>query len=232
MTMIATTTMMAMVMRTSSSRWTAAESSGQRRIGGNGRQGRSAGMGRDRAQLRRAQRPRPTSRSAGSTPRTARWRSAWAAPTGSPASSPKGSGALLRRRRAGGRRALRKGGAADGDPRQGPHAGSGRGRARLQRRVDRGRRAITQRLARKVEFESLDFNRRFVATVPREYDPVALRELFSPGFLAWTTTMTGEIDFGVNDRQLWFLWHLRRALRGGAQGGPEERRAAVRATAA
>ena len=42
-----------------------------------------------------------------------------------------------------------------------------------------------------------------------EYDPVALRELFSPGFLAWTTTMTGEIDFGINDRQLWFLWRLR-----------------------
>src|SRR5680860_421980 len=36
-----------------------------------------------------------------------------------------------------------------------------------------------------------------------------LRGLFSPGFLAWTTTMTGEIDFGINDRQLWFLWHLR-----------------------
>ena len=36
-----------------------------------------------------------------------------------------------------------------------------------------------------------------------------LRELFGPGFLAWVTTMTGEIDFGVNDRQLWFLWRLR-----------------------
>ena len=45
--------------------------------------------------------------------------------------------------------------------------------------------------------------------MPKEYDPVALRELFGPGFLAWVTTMTGEIDFGVNDRQLWFLWHLR-----------------------
>ena len=45
--------------------------------------------------------------------------------------------------------------------------------------------------------------------MPREYDPIALRELFSPGFLDWTTTMTGEIDFGVNDRQLWFLWRLR-----------------------
>ncbi len=21
--------------------------------------------------------------------------------------------------------------------------------------------------------------------------------------------MTGEVDFGINDRQLWFLWHLR-----------------------
>jgi hypothetical protein len=72
-----------------------------------------------------------------------------------------------------------------------------------------GHEVVTQRFARKVEFESLDFNKRFLATVPGEYDPVKLRELFSPGFLAWTTTMTGEIDFGVNDRQLWFLWHLR-----------------------
>jgi hypothetical protein len=72
-----------------------------------------------------------------------------------------------------------------------------------------GHEVVTQRFARKVEFESIDFNRRFLATVPSEYDPVALRELFSPGFLAWTTTMTGEVDFGVNDRQLWFLWRLR-----------------------
>ncbi len=71
-----------------------------------------------------------------------------------------------------------------------------------------GHEVVTQRFARKVEFESLEFNRRFLATVPREYDPIALRELFSPGFLEWTTTMTGEIDFGINDRQLWFLWRL------------------------
>jgi hypothetical protein len=71
-----------------------------------------------------------------------------------------------------------------------------------------GTEALTQHLQRKVEFESLDFNKRFIATVPSEYDPVALRELFSPGFLEWTTTMTGEVDFGVNDRQLWFLWRL------------------------
>ena len=62
-----------------------------------------------------------------------------------------------------------------------------------------------------------------------EYDPVALRELFSPGFLEWTTTMTGEVDFGVNDRQLWFLWRLRRAQRAGAEGGAEERRPALQA---
>jgi hypothetical protein len=72
-----------------------------------------------------------------------------------------------------------------------------------------GHEILTQRCARRVEFESSDFNRRFIATVPSEHDPVALRELFSPGFLAWTTTMTGEVDFGVNDRQLWFLWRLR-----------------------
>jgi hypothetical protein len=72
-----------------------------------------------------------------------------------------------------------------------------------------GREAVAQRFSRKVEFESIDFNRRFWATVPDGYDPVALRELFSPGFLGWVTTITGEIDFGVNDRQLWFLWRLR-----------------------
>jgi hypothetical protein len=72
-----------------------------------------------------------------------------------------------------------------------------------------GHEVLTQRFARRVEFESLDFNRRFRATVPSDHDPLALRELFSPGFLTWTTTMTGEIDFGVNDRQLWFLWRLR-----------------------
>jgi hypothetical protein len=68
---------------------------------------------------------------------------------------------------------------------------------------------VTKHTARKVEFESIDFNRRFLATVPSEYDPVALRELFSPGFLSWVTTISNEIDFGVNDRQLWFLWRLR-----------------------
>jgi hypothetical protein len=62
---------------------------------------------------------------------------------------------------------------------------------------------------RKVEFESIEFNRRFLATVPSEYDPVALRELFGPGFLTWTTTIDREIDFGVSERQLYFLWRLR-----------------------
>jgi hypothetical protein len=71
-----------------------------------------------------------------------------------------------------------------------------------------GSEVLTQRFARKVQFESIDFNRRFLATVPSEYDPVRLRELFGPGFLAWATTMTGEVDFGINESQLWFLWRL------------------------
>ena len=62
---------------------------------------------------------------------------------------------------------------------------------------------------RKVEFESLEFNKRFLATVPSEYDPIALREMFSPGFLTWVTTIDREIDFGVSERQLYFLWRLR-----------------------
>jgi hypothetical protein len=72
-----------------------------------------------------------------------------------------------------------------------------------------GTEVLTERFARKVEFESIDFNKRFLATVPKEFDPVALRELFGPGFLAWTTTMRGEVDFGIDDSQLWFLWRLR-----------------------
>lgn len=68
---------------------------------------------------------------------------------------------------------------------------------------------IRQRVSRKVEFESIEFNRRFLATVPEGYDPIALRELFSPGFLEWTVAIEREVDFGINDRQLWFLWRLR-----------------------
>jgi hypothetical protein len=68
---------------------------------------------------------------------------------------------------------------------------------------------LKKRVSRRVEFESIEFNRRFLATVPSEYDPVALRELFGPGFLDWATTIENEVDFGVNDRQLWFLWRLR-----------------------
>jgi hypothetical protein len=68
---------------------------------------------------------------------------------------------------------------------------------------------VLQRLSRKVEFESIDFNRRYLATVPSEYDPVALRELFGAGFLDWATRIHNEVDFGISDRQLWFLWRLR-----------------------
>jgi hypothetical protein len=71
-----------------------------------------------------------------------------------------------------------------------------------------GAEHVSQKFGRKVEFESIDFNKRFWATVPKDHDPIALRELFSPAFLSWVTTMTGQVDFGINDRQLWFLWHL------------------------
>jgi hypothetical protein len=68
---------------------------------------------------------------------------------------------------------------------------------------------IEQRTSRrKVEFESIEFNRRFLATVPEHYDPLALRELFSPGFLDWAAQIRNEVDFGITDRQLYFMWHL------------------------
>ena len=61
---------------------------------------------------------------------------------------------------------------------------------------------------RKVEFESIEFNRRFLATVPVDHDPVALRELFSPAFLDWVARISNEVDFGITDRQLYFMWRL------------------------
>ena len=65
----------------------------------------------------------------------------------------------------------------------------------------------------RVEFESIDFNRRFIATVPKGHDPVALRELFSPAFLTWTTSIDREVSFGASERQLYFMWHLRERSR-------------------
>jgi hypothetical protein len=72
---------------------------------------------------------------------------------------------------------------------------------------------LRKHTARRVEFESIEFNRRFLASVPREHDPVALRELFSPGFLAWATSIDREVNFGASDRQLWFMWRLRERTR-------------------
>ena len=68
---------------------------------------------------------------------------------------------------------------------------------------------IDRHSRRRVEFESIDFNKRFIATVPRDHDPVALRELFSPSFIDWITRMPAEVDFGITDRQLFFHWRLR-----------------------
>jgi hypothetical protein len=72
-----------------------------------------------------------------------------------------------------------------------------------------GAEVVEQRASRRrVEFESIEFNRRFLATVPSDHDPVALRELFSPGFLDWAARIDNEIDFGITERQLYFNWRL------------------------
>ena len=81
----------------------------------------------------------------------------------------------------------------------------------IERRPDE---LVVQRASRrKVEFESIDFNRRFLATVPSEHDPVALREIFSPAFLEWVTSVDNEIEFGVSEEQLWFQWRLEQRSR-------------------
>jgi hypothetical protein len=73
---------------------------------------------------------------------------------------------------------------------------------------------IERRASRhRVEFESIEFNKRFLATVPSEYDPVALREMFGPGFLDWVTRIDREVDFGVSEGQIYFHWELRERTR-------------------
>ena len=73
---------------------------------------------------------------------------------------------------------------------------------------------IERRASRhRVQFESIEFNERFLATVPSEYDPVALREMFGPGLLDWVTTIERPVDFGVSERQLYFHWRLRARTR-------------------
>jgi len=66
---------------------------------------------------------------------------------------------------------------------------------------------------RRVEFESIEFNRRFLTTVPSDHDPVALRELFAPSFLEWVVGIDDEIDFGITEGQLYFMWRLRERTR-------------------
>jgi hypothetical protein len=72
---------------------------------------------------------------------------------------------------------------------------------------------IDRRSRRRVEFESVDFNKRFIATVPRDHDPIALRELFSPAFIDWITRIPAQVDFGITDQQLFFHWRLRERSR-------------------
>jgi hypothetical protein len=72
---------------------------------------------------------------------------------------------------------------------------------------------LRRRSSLRVQFESIDFNRRFIATVPQGHDPIAVRELFSPGFIDWTTRIDREVDFGASERQLYFHWRLRELTR-------------------
>lgn len=73
---------------------------------------------------------------------------------------------------------------------------------------------LERRAARnRVEFESVAFNERFLTTVGSGHDPVELRETFSPVFLDWAAGIEAEVDFGVSERQLYFLWRLRERTR-------------------
>lgn len=67
---------------------------------------------------------------------------------------------------------------------------------------------IQRRSRLRVRFESIEFNRRYIATVPGDHDPVKLRELFSPGFLDWANSIDRQIDFGASEGKLYVMWRL------------------------
>ncbi len=76
--------------------------------------------------------------------------------------------------------------------------------------LDGAEDVIESRVSRhRVQFESIDFNKRFITTVPSDYDPTALRETIGPGFLDWAAGIDADVDFGISERQLYFLWRLR-----------------------
>ena len=93
-------------------------------------------------------------------------------------------GSELRRRRARGGRLLLEGAAAAGGPRQGPHARPDQRRC-PHSTSSRSRRRPTSSSARaarrRVQFESIEFNRRFIATVPRGPRPDRPARALQPG---------------------------------------------------
>ena len=67
----------------------------------------------------------------------------------------------------------------------------------------------TSRSRRRVEFESIDFNKRFIATVPQRARPGRPARALQPRLPRLDDADPAEIDFGITDRQLFFLWRLR-----------------------
>ena len=92
-------------------------------------------------------------------------------------------GRLVRRRRARGGRPVLEDRAAAGGARQGPHARPGRRSCRCSTSSRSRPRERIEQLAsrRKVEFESIDFNRRFLATVPERPRPDRPARAVQPG---------------------------------------------------
>jgi hypothetical protein len=108
----------------------------------------------------------------------------------------------------------RKAAGAEGDParrgaRQGAHADLATVVPVFNvESVERPRDVLDRHSRRRVEFESIDFNERFIATVPRDHDRSRCGAV-QPRFIDWTTQIPAEVDFGITDQQLFFHWRLR-----------------------
>ena len=62
---------------------------------------------------------------------------------------------------------------------------------------------------RRVEFESVDFNKRFLATVPQRPRPGRAARALQPGVPRLDHAIPAEVDFGITEQQLFFHWRLR-----------------------
>jgi hypothetical protein len=78
---------------------------------------------------------------------------------------------------------------------------------------------VLSRVSNRVQFESIEFNRRYLVTVPEEYTQGKLRELFSPSLIEWLVAQDNALEFGIGRQELWVFWRYSQLDRAELESG-------------